>query len=130
MSCPDCCVNVPNIENPKHYSIEYLKKAAHYFYGIDNLRITGGEPTMHPDFGIIIPMLKEMFGCRLLTLATNGYRVIEHKNVLHHFDDILCTLYPHNIKEVEFLKNNGFIKRNTRADRPAAHIPITRRVSN
>jgi len=128
--CPDCCVNAPNYKNPKHYDIDYIKNASRFFYGIDNLRITGGEPTMHPDFGTIVPMLKEMFGCRLLTLATNGYMVIKHQNVLHHFDDIVCTLYSHNRKEVEFLRKNGFIKRNTRSDRPVEHVPVTKRVSN
>lgn len=127
LACPDCCVNVPNYKNPEHFSIDYIRESARYFEGIYHLRITGGEATMHPDFMKIVPELREWFKCSLLTLATNGYKVIEYSDILCHFDDVLCSLYPNNRKEVEFLRKNNFFKANDRAATPQEHIPMRRR---
>lgn len=106
LACSECCMHMPILKNPEHISLETLQYVGEIFYGIDHLCITGGEPTVHPDFYTMVPQLRDLFGCRHLTLQTDGYKVIEYQDVLHHFDDIKISHYANNKKETEFLAKN------------------------
>ena len=127
LACSECCQNIPLLKNAKHLTLDEIKEVASIFHGIDHLRITGGEPTTHPDFSVLIPQLKELFGCRLLTLATDGYKVVENKHVLHHFDDIEISHYANNKKEVEFLAKHFH---DSRTPGDTIHVTKTRRAAN
>ena len=104
LQCPECSMGTPRVYCPEHYDLPYIERAASYLYGVKELFITGGEPTMHPLFGELVPRFKTMFGCRELSLATNGYRLIEYADILSHFDHILIGRYAHNHKQVEFVQ--------------------------
>jgi len=65
----------------EHYPWEYFAALAPYIYGIDRVDITGGEPTSHPQFGEFVPKFRELFGCKRLTLETNGFKARENVEV-------------------------------------------------
>jgi len=124
MQCIECAIGIPRIRYPEHYSIEYIRHAAACFHGIEHVTITGGEPTMHPDFHRFAPHLREWFGCTSLALETNGFRIAEHKELLPLFDDILLSHYPQNSREAEFLAELGF---GSRPKVPTLHVTLSRR---
>ena len=74
--CVDCCAGIGINRVLQHHSWSYFQRAAKHFYGIDRVNLTGGEPTAHPQFEEYVPGFKALFGCRLLTLSTNGYKVL------------------------------------------------------
>ncbi|MEO8909371.1 MAG: GTP 3',8-cyclase MoaA [Gemmatimonadaceae bacterium] len=43
--------------------------------GLRRLRITGGEPTLRPDLGILVEMLRAISGIEDISLSTNGVRL-------------------------------------------------------
>jgi len=124
LQCIECAVGIPRIRYPEHYSIEYIRHAAACFHGIEHVTITGGEPTMHPDFRRFAPHLREWFGCTSLALETNGFRIAEYKDLLPLFDDILLSHYPQNNREAEFLAKLGL---GSRPKVPTLHVTLSRR---
>lgn len=96
----------------KFFDWGYLENAAKYFYGLNRIHITGGEPTMHPKFADFVPKLKELFGCTRLTIETNGFGFKKYRSLFTYFDEIYCSHYtaetfpdcPDNTEEIEFIK--------------------------
>ena len=127
LRCPECALNVPGTVFPEHYGLDYIRHAASRLYGIEHVSVSGGEPTAHPRFRQIVPMLRKWFGCRSLTLVTNGYKVIEYRDVLHHFDDILLSHYHHNQREKEFLDR---LNMDSRPPGTTVHLSTARRAKN
>lgn len=115
MKCPDCCCNITNMRNQdkRFFDWDYLVNAAKYFYSIERVHITGGEPTIHPKFQEFIPKLRVLFGCGLLTLETNGWGFNRFPEVFRHFDVIYVSHYtedtfvnsPDNTAEINFIKS-------------------------
>lgn len=88
--CVDCCANIG--QRPAvHHDWSYFEQASEFIHGIDRVHITGGEPTIHPKFAEFVPKLRSLFGCRLLTLQTDAFRV--DRDVLRHFDHIYASRY-------------------------------------
>jgi len=50
--------------------------------GIENIKITGGEPLMRADCAELIKKIKKIEGIRNITLTTNGIHLIEHLQAL------------------------------------------------
>ena len=92
-NCPDCCFG--SGQRPAvHYSWPgYFEQAAKHLYGIERIRLTGGEPTPHPDFAQIVEHCKEMFGCKALEIETNGFLARHYERVMARFDMIFLSLY-------------------------------------
>lgn len=65
-----------------------------------------------------------MFGCRRVTLATNGFRIRELGESLRLFDDIFISHYEDNLAEVEYAKRH---LKDILAPGPTWHIPVGRR---
>jgi hypothetical protein len=115
MKCPDCCCNITYMRNKdkRFFDGDYLINAARFFYGMDRIHITGGEPTIHPKFQEYAPLLKDLFGCRRLTLETNGWGFMRFPDVFKCFDEIYVSHYtketfassPDNTEAISFIKN-------------------------
>lgn len=115
MKCPDCCCNITAMANrdKKFFDWEYLENAAKYFYGLDRIHLTGGEPTLHPRFRDFVPKLKDLFGCNRLTIETNGFGFKKYSHLFGWFDEIYCSHYtadtfpgcPDNTEEIVYLKD-------------------------
>lgn len=95
MRCPDCCCNITHLakEEKSFFSWEYFVEAARWLRGIDRVHVTGGEPSMHPQFEELIPKFRELFGCRLLTTETNGLGFRKKLETFAHFDTVYCSHY-------------------------------------
>ena len=106
LACPECVANIPLIACPEQYGEKYIEQAASCFFGIEHVHLSGGEPTAHPDFNTLIPRLKNMFGCRTLSMVTNGCNVVKYADVLKHLDEIFISHYPHNQDAVEFVSQH------------------------
>jgi len=110
--CPDCCINIQHKQR-KYVDWHYLTESAKYFKGINRIHITGGEPTIHPNFKDFVPHLREVFGCKLLTLETNGFGVRSYPEIFTYFDIIYMSHYTKNSylgssdngEDIEYLKN-------------------------
>ena len=74
------------------------------FRGIHRINITGGEPTLHPEFARMATQFKDLFRCDLLKVETNGSRIRQHEGVLEHFDAIHFTDYGDNHELVDWLR--------------------------
>lgn len=65
---------------PSELSGDELRRAVAGFarLGLWKLRLTGGEPTVRPDFSAIARDLKRVPGIRHMAMTTNGYRLAEN----------------------------------------------------
>lgn len=115
MRCPHCCCGMQVMDKGEKYFVswDYMLNAAKYFYGVDTIDISGGEPSIHPELEAWAHKLKELFGCRLLTMDTNGTMFKKKPEMFGHFNKIYVTHYvpgtfegsPDNIEEINFLKD-------------------------
>ncbi len=95
--CPECCAGVGINRVLQHHPWEYFEQAAKVLYGIERINLTGGEPTAHPQFAEFVPRFRELFGCKLLTLSTNGYRVANYLDLIaEEFDQVDFSDYGDN----------------------------------
>ncbi len=102
--CPDCCAGVGINRVLQHHDWEYFERAAKALHGIERVNLTGGEPTAHPRFAEYVSRFKELFGCKRLTLSTNGYRVKQHIEVIKiHFDSVDFSDYGDNLSALRLL---------------------------
>lgn len=125
MRCPDCCMNIPRIKG-WHLDLEEVERAGRLLHGIEHLYVTGGEPTMHPRFAEIVPRLRGLFGCQKMSLATNGFKVREYKELLPLFDEVLISHYEDNVEEAAFVSE---VHVDNRAPGPTRHLWHLRRAT-
>jgi len=89
-----------------HYPWNYFEELAKWTDGIERVDITGGEPTCHPQFAEFVPKFKALFGCKRLTLETNGFQARKYADALRCFDFIRLGRYPENGSEIDWLIKN------------------------
>jgi hypothetical protein len=82
----------------KHfYDWAYILHAAELFHGIERIHLTGGEPSMHPHFNEWVPILKNIFHCKKLTIETNGFGLEKYgPTYFTGFDEIYFSHYKEN----------------------------------
>lgn len=106
--CPDCCAGIGINRTLQHHPWEYFVEASRVLYGIDRVNLTGGEPTAHPRFGQFVSHFRDLFGCTLLTLSTNGYRVREYVCLIEtEFDYVHYSTYGDNLGPLQLLRDAG-----------------------
>src|SRR6185503_3305035 len=95
MKCKECCCAMQIIpKHDKHFvTWDYMVNAAKYFYGVPTIDITGGEPSIHPELEEWSPKLKQLFGCELLTMDTNGSMFKKKPELFRSYDKIYVTHY-------------------------------------
>lgn len=99
-ACPNCCAGITAmpLKNRKFYDWSYVENSAKYFYGIKNVNLTGGEPTIHPKFSEWVPKLKELFGCQTLSVWTNATMFKKKADTFKYFDIIHISHYDGTIE--------------------------------
>src|SRR6185369_14844381 len=88
-ACPECCcaINMGKRE-AFHHDYAYFERAAKFLYGIERLHWTGGEPLTHPQFDEFAGKFRALFGCKTMTLQTNGFGAERHRAALLNFDEV------------------------------------------
>lgn len=103
--CDECCCAIHIHRKPVHHPWSYFEHVAQFFQGIDRVHLTGGEPTLHPQFGEFLPRFKPLFGCRSLTLSTNGWGVGTYQGVIAEYaDEVYFTDYHDRPWALEVLR--------------------------
>ncbi len=85
--CPNCCSGIGINRVLQHHSWEYFERAAAVLYGMPRVNLTGGEPTLHPQFSEFVPKFKALFGCERLTMNTDGFRVKKYEAIIRQHID-------------------------------------------
>lgn len=100
LRCKNCCCAIGTVGSHRtlrHHPWEYFKALAPFIYGIDRANLTGGETTAHPQFAEFVPRFKDLFGCKRLTLSTNGFRVERYRAIIEqHVDEVHFSSYGAN----------------------------------
>lgn len=93
-SCPDCCVGVGRVP-PTYMSLAEIQVVGKLMGPLTQVQVTGGEPTIHPQFVEVSMHLREMFDAREFWLATNGYGVRgpQRFEAFTQYDRVLVTQY-------------------------------------
>lgn len=96
-----------------------MVNAAKYFYGVETIDITGGEPSIHPELPEWSPKLKALFGCDKLTMDTNGTMFKKRPEMFAHYDKVYVTHYTEETYEgcKDNIENINYL-REYYADRP------------
>lgn len=82
-SCTNCYKFVGHYVESHFMELETVKKAIDSLEGYrGEFGITGGEPTLHPEFGEICKYLREKVAPEQRYLQTTGYRWREYKSVI------------------------------------------------
>lgn len=106
--------------------------------GIERIHITGGEPTIHPEFEFLSSRFREVFDCKLLTLETNALWLKKHVDtVIKYYDKVYISVYtpetyegcPDNRKIISWFQDYC-AKKNSTVEIITGivdHIPLTKR---
>lgn len=95
LACPACCYQMPTraLWPARHEPWAAFAAAARVFGDVQDLFVTGGEPTLHPEFPRIAREFRAMFDAERMVLVTNGARLIEHGDAADRFDEVRVSAY-------------------------------------
>ena len=74
--CPECSAREADKcwdRNNPHVSVKEIKRVGKTLGPIGTIEMTGGEPSLHPDFVEISEHIHDWFQCKDIMLLTNGY---------------------------------------------------------
>lgn len=89
LKCLGCCAGTQFKNNITVDEIIELRK---YVTSIKDLYITGGEPTLHKHFKVIMEEIFKIKYDRLI-LATNGYNLMKYIDMMDNFTEIRISHY-------------------------------------
>lgn len=95
LNCSLCSQGTPWQKNKRIISLNELERFSKLVkpFEFQVIKLSGGEPTLHPQFAEICDNLKKLFSAHRYKLATNGFRLEKFINYLEVFDDIELTHY-------------------------------------
>lgn len=96
LNCSLCSQGIPLQKEKKLISLEDLERMAKFIkpFEFQHIKISGGEPTMHPQFSQICGCLRKLFPAYNYYLATNGFMLEKFVNDVKIFDVIILSEYP------------------------------------
>lgn len=102
-SCPECMAR-DRTGDPYEVSVDGLKWVGKMIGPIGRIEVTGGEPSMHPNFKEISEGLHDWFKCNNIMLLTNGwlFEDSQYLPILLEYDWVYVTHYTD-----DFVKNHG-----------------------
>lgn len=113
MRCPRCSISIPKHKAEKtarHATLAEMERDSVYLQGLRSIKLTGGEPTIHPKFREIVEMVRERFHPSYLAIETNGVFFNRYRTLFKSFDLVFITHYekdaiypgsPDNTKIIE-----------------------------
>ena len=97
MRCPLCTLDMPVLmqaKQAKHADVQDIERDLKLMAPLRRVHLTGGEPTIHPDFERIVKHAKDWAGCVYLTIETNGARFDRYADLFDAmFDKVFITRY-------------------------------------
>src|SRR5688572_19764188 len=75
MVCPNCSVDVPAITGTaeaRHTPPSLIRSDALSMKPMRRVHLTGGEPTIYPNFDPVARSVRSWFGAQYVTIETNG----------------------------------------------------------
>lgn len=133
--CPECPARQAG---PSHVPVDELKWAGRLIGPVGKVEVTGGEPSLHPEFEAISAGLHEWFDSKDIMLLTNGGIFVKDDNLplLLHYDRVYVTWYTNEFatryggdantgvvnKIEDYLKGKG---KPVHVQRMDAHNPLT-----
>jgi hypothetical protein len=96
LKCRFCSQATPIQQDKKQISFATLQEYAKLIRPdeFETIKLSGGEPTQHKEFGTIARALPELFPNRRYVLATNGVLLSKYLDILDIFECIDLTFYP------------------------------------
>lgn len=96
LACHNCGQGTPWQKAKETMSLEYLEKISTLIkpHEFSTIKISGGEPTLHRQFGEICTSLKRLFPAQTYELATNGLKLHKYLEESKVFDLIDLSNYP------------------------------------
>jgi hypothetical protein len=92
--CPDCCCgDVVFREKGRIFSAEEIARDIVQLGDVGTVLLTGGEPTLHPDFPAVAEAARAARGGGKLTLVTAGARLVKHAASMRFFDTIRMSVF-------------------------------------
>jgi hypothetical protein len=109
-----------------------LEKVAEVIRGVHTIRLTGGEPSIHPMFAEIATAARELFRCKVLEVETNGASFPTNQDIFTVFDLVEVTNYTEpnfvpNKDLVDLVLKNPKLKGIIHIGSPVVHFPRSRR---
>lgn len=109
--CPSCSYGVGSVWPRRDMPMPLLEEASRYFRHLPAMTITGGEPSVHPQFDEISASMHAWFPEAEMLIETNGYGFRRCPQAFAHYDRIYVTRYtadtypgcPPNGEEIETL---------------------------
>ncbi len=105
LTCNFCSQGTPLQKDKLRMTYDQIKnyiKLAIKNNEIDIIKLSGGEPTMHPDFRKICKIIKKNQSKKIFQLASNGIKMKKYLHDLIVFDQIDLTHYPNENDEIFF----------------------------
>lgn len=114
MRCPNCSLGmVRDLEDgsAKHAHVEEIVRDSCLMRPMRRVHLTGGEPTIHPQFALIAAAARTWFNAEYVTLETNGTHYKKHRETIYDcFDLVFIThyvknkIYPGNFDNTEIIE--------------------------
>ena len=110
--CPDCAHNTPlrtkDKSIPNYVLGKEITESSRFFKGC-KIKLTGGEPTLHPHFPQIVQLFRNTFDSPSLEMDTNGFNCIKYIDYLKYFDKICFSHYIKGDFFTEAEDNTGIL---------------------
>ena len=96
LKCRLCAHGTPLITERQNMSPAEFERLAGHFrpYEFYVCKISGGEPTLHPQFREIVNTMRRSIPAHQYSLATNGARLAEFVDAVNAFDTVDLSEYP------------------------------------
>lgn len=94
--CPHCCcgdVVYRASGKGKIFSPEDIARDVAALGDVGTVFLTGGEPTIHPEFAAVAEAARRARGSGRLTLITDGSKLVKHAEAMRFFDNIRMSVF-------------------------------------
>lgn len=103
--CSFCMPDQPEwLPNERILSFEEIQRLVQIFssFGVDRIRVTGGEPLVRKDLDVLIRMLLDVKNIKRLGITTNGFYLAEKARKLRQAGLYSVTISLHSLKAPRF----------------------------
>lgn len=98
--CPLCSHrDVVNSANAQHFPADEVIEDVRGLHNVNNVCLTGGEPTLHPDIERILALSREVRGTAQLDIITNGVNLLKIAAATKYADVVRLSIFWNTVEE-------------------------------